>query len=196
MSIISLLFSIMAARIKIARDRAYDTKRLADSQTLQKAVELYYQDNGSYPIAAPVLASDMPEWDSDIGNKLKGNYMQSMPQSVSPATESGISAFSLYGNLIYIRGATVKHGQILFVPFDSGSGHYSQSYMFYQNQYGCLRNGSYIIAMRQVNPDQPGAYSIIIINGARYAVNKLILGGNYTYPYTDILANCSPILNP
>jgi prepilin-type N-terminal cleavage/methylation domain-containing protein len=198
LSIISLISSIVASQVKFATERAADTKRYVDSQTLQKGMELYYQDNGSYPMstATDALASDAAEWDSDIGQKLKGSYVQGMPQSVRPTSISGVFAYSLYGTIFFARGTTLKVGQIIFIPFDSASGHYSQAHMWFNSQFGCLRQGSYIIAMYQANPDPPAPISIVTVNGVRYGVNKLILGGNYTFPYTDSLTNCPEILNP
>lgn len=48
-SIISLLSSIVLASLNTARSKARDAVRLSDLKTLQKVVELYNLDNGSYP---------------------------------------------------------------------------------------------------------------------------------------------------
>ena len=48
-AIISLLSSVILASIASARERARDSRRLSDMREIQKALELYYTDNGNYP---------------------------------------------------------------------------------------------------------------------------------------------------
>jgi type II secretory pathway pseudopilin PulG len=48
-----LLSSILLIAISSARSKARDTQRRVDLYTMQKALDLYYQDNGQYPVTSP-----------------------------------------------------------------------------------------------------------------------------------------------
>jgi type II secretion system protein G len=48
-AIISLLSSVVLTSLNSARAKARDARRLSDVRQLQIALELYYDDNGSYP---------------------------------------------------------------------------------------------------------------------------------------------------
>ena len=50
-SIISLLSSVVLTSLNSARAKARDARRLADIQQIKLALELYYDDNGSYPVS-------------------------------------------------------------------------------------------------------------------------------------------------
>ena len=58
-AIIGILASIVLAALNSARQRSRDVRRLADINQLQKAIELYYDDAGSYPSA---LADIVPTY--------------------------------------------------------------------------------------------------------------------------------------
>ncbi|MFA7216875.1 MAG: prepilin-type N-terminal cleavage/methylation domain-containing protein [Candidatus Paceibacterota bacterium] len=49
-SIISLLSSIVLASLNTARIKARDAKRMQDLRQIRTALELYYDDNGKYPV--------------------------------------------------------------------------------------------------------------------------------------------------
>jgi len=48
-AIIGLLSTLAVVALGQAREKARDSKRLADLKQLQTALELYYTDNGAYP---------------------------------------------------------------------------------------------------------------------------------------------------
>ena len=50
-SIISLLSSIVLTTLSGARAKARDAKRMSDMLQIKMALDLYYNDNGSYPLA-------------------------------------------------------------------------------------------------------------------------------------------------
>ncbi len=52
-SIISLLSSIVFASLNSARSKARDARRKEDVLQIRNALELYYNDNGSYPFPYP-----------------------------------------------------------------------------------------------------------------------------------------------
>jgi type II secretion system protein G len=49
-SIVGLLSSLALTSFSIARYKARDAKRVQDLRTIATALEMYYQDNGSYPV--------------------------------------------------------------------------------------------------------------------------------------------------
>ncbi len=58
-AIISMLMGIIMVSVSSARQKARDSKRVADLKTIQLALSLYYNDNGMYPknIYAPAGAA-------------------------------------------------------------------------------------------------------------------------------------------
>lgn len=50
-AIIGMLSSVVLASLNSARGKARDAKRMSDMRQLQTALEMYYNDNNSYPIA-------------------------------------------------------------------------------------------------------------------------------------------------
>jgi len=49
-AIIGMLSSVVLASLSSAREKSRDAKRLSDAREIQKALELYYHDNNSYPV--------------------------------------------------------------------------------------------------------------------------------------------------
>ena len=68
--IIGILMSALLPRLKGAQERARDTARKANLSQISTALEMYFNDNGTYP-----------GWDcmSDIRSKLVPSYMNSIP---------------------------------------------------------------------------------------------------------------------
>jgi len=52
-AIIGILSSVVFASIGVAREKARDAKRLAELESIQKALVLYYDNNQSYPETVP-----------------------------------------------------------------------------------------------------------------------------------------------
>lgn len=48
-AIIGMLSSVVLASLNSAREKARDAKRMSDMRQLQTALEMYYNDNNSYP---------------------------------------------------------------------------------------------------------------------------------------------------
>lgn len=55
-AIIGILATLLLLQLGVARQRARDAKRIADINQVRTALELYFDDNGSYPIAANYAA--------------------------------------------------------------------------------------------------------------------------------------------
>ena len=48
-AIIGVLSSVILASINVAREKADDARRLADAHTIVEALQMYYDDHGTYP---------------------------------------------------------------------------------------------------------------------------------------------------
>ena len=57
-SIIGLLASVVLVSLNSARKKARLAKRATDLTQIRKALELYYNENNSYPVAAPYYWSE------------------------------------------------------------------------------------------------------------------------------------------
>jgi type II secretion system protein G len=94
--IVVVVIGILAAIVIVAYNgvqaRARDARRLADIQTVNKALQLYYIDNGSYPITAPSgMSTAYTDTNCQLGTKqadwvpgLTPKYLPQLPQSFSP----------------------------------------------------------------------------------------------------------------
>ncbi len=78
-SLISFMASIIIVTTVRARRGASDARQYANLKTLQKALELYRQDNGGYPpINAQIILSTQSAWQTALGASLKP-YLPTMP---------------------------------------------------------------------------------------------------------------------
>lgn len=104
-AIIGLLASVVLVALNSARQKARDAKRLADMNQLAKVMELYFNDNYSYPtIAVGSGFSSSPAIGSPVINSPQ--YMAKLPVAPLPAdgtcnSASGASAVP-GGNDYYI----------------------------------------------------------------------------------------------
>lgn len=107
-AIIGLLATLSIVALNNARARARDTRRVADIKQIQTALELYYNDLGSYPTAVAVNTAIAS------GSNV---YMSSVPKNPLPneanctagfeyaySIPSGGSATNTY-NLTYCLGS-------------------------------------------------------------------------------------------
>ncbi len=98
-AIIGLLASVVLVALNGARQKSRDTKRIADIRQLRKALELYYDDNGQYPISGWV-ASNQSNWNT-LEVALKP-YVSKLPkdpkQDASGWPFQGKFSYAYYGN--------------------------------------------------------------------------------------------------
>lgn len=95
-AIIGILSTLLLLQLGIARQRARDAKRIADVNQTRTAVELYYDDNSSYPQVATFGTSDS----TGLGPLLAPKYLTHLP--VDPLNNSEF----LYG---YAYSGTTKY---------------------------------------------------------------------------------------
>lgn len=107
-AIIGLLASIVAVAVNSAREKARNTRRVADLTNFQKAIELYYDDFGKYPkggsgdtkwVSCRGAGDDGVTW-TDIATALK-SYLPKLPAdpigSCDPLVTSTY-AYTYYSN--------------------------------------------------------------------------------------------------
>jgi general secretion pathway protein G len=75
-AIIGMLSSIVLASLNTARTKAYDAQRKSNIKSLETAMELYYNDNGTYPKSG---TQDIGSNISNLSSFLVPNYIPSIP---------------------------------------------------------------------------------------------------------------------
>lgn len=95
-AIIGLLASIIFASLASARVKARDARRVSDLQQIQRALELYYADNGTYPAGG--AGSDRGCWVNNVttdlacnplGTLIVAGKMRSVPHDPGTNTYAG-----------------------------------------------------------------------------------------------------------
>ncbi len=117
--IVVVVIGVLAAIVIVAysgiQARARDARRLADIQTVSKALQLYYIDNGSYPITAPSgMSTAYTDTNCQLGTKqadwvpgLTPKYLPQLPQNVSPHLWDSLTGCYQYASdgTSYVLGA-------------------------------------------------------------------------------------------
>ena len=88
-AIIGLLSTLSIVALNQARARSRDARRLADVKQIQTALEMYYNDNYSYPPEASVAPGAKIATGSTI-------YMDIVPKPPLPADGSGCTGSTQY----------------------------------------------------------------------------------------------------
>lgn len=65
-AIIGILSSVVLASLNSARTKARDAKRISDIKQIQLALEMYYDDNSSYPASTTVATLVTPGYIASI----------------------------------------------------------------------------------------------------------------------------------
>ena len=102
-AIIGILSTLSVVALGNARQKARDAKRIADIKQIQTALELYYNDNSSYPETANVT----------MGNSIASSgitYMSKVPENPSPMTDGACSGTTAvdYSYLMTRSGASYE----------------------------------------------------------------------------------------
>jgi prepilin-type N-terminal cleavage/methylation domain-containing protein len=152
-AIIGVLASIVLVSLTSARAKARDAKRVSALQELQKALELYYADNGKYPTYA---SGCIPTWQcwantttnnsgAGAGPMLSASYID-MTKFIDPSQFDNGSACgrpSGSGSRLYAyysdNGQRYVLATALENPPASTDGHY------YTGTYGCSGFANYWI---------------------------------------------------
>ncbi len=105
-AIISLISSVVLASLNTARAKARDTKRKQDMVQLRNALESYYLDYGSYPLAygsnwggvstSPCGTNGQVSGANAYIQNLTPQYIQTLP--VDPVTPGSCNGYLYYSN--------------------------------------------------------------------------------------------------
>ncbi len=102
-AIIGLLSTLAVVALNSARSKARDAKRIADIKQVQTALELFFNDQGSYPAATATLGSGSYVCLGTAGwgtAGCAGAYMGLVPAAPTPGvdyvyTSAGVDAYSI-----------------------------------------------------------------------------------------------------
>lgn len=100
-SIIGLLSSVILSSVNTARTRGKDARRLSDLKQVQLALELYFSENGAYPVTGG-WTSQCPGWGgvtaSNVIPGLTPAYMSSFPADPDMSTADNTCCYIYYSN--------------------------------------------------------------------------------------------------
>lgn len=121
-AIISFIASIVLYGVNTARAKGRDTKRLADIKQLSTALDLYYNENGAYPLCTAAIAGGDPycgDCDPASGNSqflaalqplITSGILNKIPQD--PLNSTGCYTYEYYTS----NQADIWAGQCANVP--------------------------------------------------------------------------------
>ncbi len=94
--IIGILATLATVALSSARVKARDARRVSDVRQIQTALELFFNDQGSYPSTAAVMPSNAITTSG-------GTYMAKIPGNPTPFAESGCPAAQNVSQYIYAQ---------------------------------------------------------------------------------------------
>ena len=100
-AIIGLLSTLAVVSLNNARQRSRDAKRLSDVKQMQTALELFYSENGSYPLSDSASAGNILIADdrNDGGTgTVFSSLLATVPIAPTPADGSGATACTVTTN--------------------------------------------------------------------------------------------------
>lgn len=104
-AIIGLLSSVVLASLNGARKKGRDARRVSDLKQLQVALELYYSDNGAYPVLTTVNTT-MAGFVTALTPLVTGGDVPNIP--TDPNTTGIYYYKSTAGGTFYCLGATLE----------------------------------------------------------------------------------------
>lgn len=143
-AIIGILASVVLASLNSARGKARDAKRFADLKQLQLAVELYYDDNGHYPIILSyIYPAHVPPQDegwTTTFTALMAPYLSPLPVDPSgyPYLYSSTNGGQKYGI------ATEVESESNYIKSNNDGGFYNNNQYYYElgsSPVACFQSG-------------------------------------------------------
>ncbi len=139
-AIIGVLASVILASLNTARGRAKDANRISSLQELQKALDSYYFDIGSYPGAGHYVSSSVcniatsPVWDTVLNPTLVPKYIGALPvDPVGPSDANfcyGYDSYPVAGLNYTGWTCTAPDGTVIDPDGISGSVKTSNGYYY------------------------------------------------------------------
>ncbi|HYE22987.1 MAG TPA: prepilin-type N-terminal cleavage/methylation domain-containing protein [Candidatus Paceibacterota bacterium] len=147
-AIIGILSSTVLVSLNSARAKARDARRLSDLNQVRTALELYYFDNGSYPVRANWIGTTPGCYSGPADPKtaipgLVPKYLPSMPQDPKPTGTSYCYLYRSDGKdykfMAYnsAETRTPAPGQPN-ARYRSGCGSAQRTFAVYSEGYGCM----------------------------------------------------------
>ncbi len=128
-AILSLLATIGLGQYRTSQRKASDAQRKADLDNIARAIEMYYNDNGSYPLSTGGLV-DVGAGGLDWGDQLIKSYvtediiyMKSLP--VDPAGNQSYCYESTSGVYFRIFAALENENDLDIGEYTCNSGDYT-----------------------------------------------------------------------
>lgn len=82
-AIIAILSGITIVSFSRQNAKARDARRKADLENLRQAIEMYYEDNGKYPVSDQWIENVddgiIKDWQGNLYNQLVPNYISKIP---------------------------------------------------------------------------------------------------------------------
>ncbi|MEK9181227.1 MAG: prepilin-type N-terminal cleavage/methylation domain-containing protein [Patescibacteria group bacterium] len=95
-AIIGILAAVVLVSLNSARSKSRDAKRVADVRQIMTALELFYNDNNSYPAAN---AGNHP--DPAAGNPAFSTFLSLYPTYPAPTNDGGCAVGGLWATADY-----------------------------------------------------------------------------------------------
>lgn len=113
-AVIGILASVVLASLNSARAKAHDAKRKADLVQIRSALELYYSDNGAYPVTSG-YRSNCPGYGGFDVTGANG-YIPNLAPTYIPTLPLDPKPINPYGCYLYTSDGTdykvLVHGTI------------------------------------------------------------------------------------
>ena len=120
-AIIGILATIVLVSLNSARQKARDTRRIGDLRQVALALEMYYDDNSTYPSSGGVCTN--ATWDTMATAIEGGDYMTVVPDDPVLPGSSGhiVEREDLVHHDLLVRVADIVHlGRVSVVVYRGG----------------------------------------------------------------------------
>jgi type II secretion system protein G len=84
-AIIGILAAVVLVSLNSARAKSRDARRLADVRQIMTSLELFYNDNGGYPISTGALEAQKPDPTAGTAPNTYDTYLQTYPTYPIPS---------------------------------------------------------------------------------------------------------------
>jgi prepilin-type N-terminal cleavage/methylation domain-containing protein len=160
-AIIGLLATIVLISVNMARANGRDAKRLSEVNQIQKALELYYNQYGNYPISIGCNGAfpETDNWCNSVNNLTGGHWIKDVPNGfrtldgflkidpTDPSSASVVSDFPQKGTYFYASNSddALSAGQWYVLVFKIENAGNGRQYPNQVNVTKCNNNVSKIL---------------------------------------------------
>ena len=119
-AVIGILAGVILASLNSARAKARDAQRISQLREIQKALELYYTDNGSYPVGTTEAGCSAAAWATPLASLVSGGYISVLPRdplNATTDTDRFCYNYSTTGSSAYHCGGTSRSNYMYAIMF-------------------------------------------------------------------------------